>query len=76
MAFLVLAAGFTFGGHLTIWTTYELKQQFPKLAPWNIHWPTVHLLQQCLVLVLPDKYEQKTCGNSLAKQLSVNDILH
>ena len=42
MALLVLAAGFTFGGHLSIWTIYELKQQFTKLAPWNMHWPTVH----------------------------------
>ena len=60
MAFLVLVAGFTFGGQLSIWTIYDLKQQFSKLAPWNMHWPTVHLLQQRFVLVLPDKYEQKT----------------
>ena len=60
MASLVLAAGFTFGGHLRIWTIYNLKEQFSKLAPWNMHFPTVHLLQQRFVLVLPDKYEQKT----------------
>ena len=76
MASLVLAAGFTFGGHLRIWTIYNLKEQFSKLAPWNMHFPTVHLLQQRFVLVLPDKYEQKTYGNSLAvrtfaKRLSV-----
>ena len=80
MVFLVLAAGFAFGGHLSNWTIYDLKEQFSKLAPWNMHWPTVHLLQQRFVLVLPDKYEQKTYGNSLAvrtfaKRLSVNDIL-
>ena len=80
MAFLVLAAGFTFGGHLSIWTIYELKQQFPKLAPWNMHWPTVHFLEQRFVLVLPDKCEQKTYGNSFAvrkfaERQSVNDIL-
>ena len=74
MAFLVLAAGFTFGGHLSIWTIYDLKQQFSKLAPWNMHWPTVYLLQQRFVLVLPDKYEQKMYGNLLAVRLSVNDI--
>ena len=44
MAFLVLVSGFTFGGILSILKIYELKQQFPKLAPWNMHWPTVHLL--------------------------------
>ena len=60
MAFLVLAAGFTFGRHLSYWTIYDLKQQFSKLAPWNMHWPTVHLLQQRFFLVLPEKYEQKT----------------
>ena len=49
-----------FGGHLSIWTIYDLKQQLSKLAPWNMHWPTVHLLQQHFVLVLSDKYEQKT----------------
>ena len=32
MAFLVLVAVCTFGGHLSIWTIYEWKQQFPKLA--------------------------------------------
>ena len=57
MAFLVLPAGFTFGGHLSIWIIYDLKQQFLKLTPWNMHWPTVHLLHQCFVLVLPDKYK-------------------
>ena len=77
MAFLVLVTGFTFGGQLSYWTIYDLKQQF---LPWNMHWPTVHLLQQRFVLVLPDKYEQKTYGNSLAvrtfvERLSVNDIL-
>ena len=46
-----------------------------------MHWPTVHLLQQCFVLVLPDKYEQKMYGNLLAvktfaERLSVNNILH
>ena len=41
MAFLVLAAGCTFGGHLSIWTIYDLKQQSWKLAPWNMHGPTV-----------------------------------
>ena len=60
MAFLVLVAGFTFGDHISIWTVYDLKQLFSKLAPWNMQWPTVHLLQQRFVLVLPDKYEQKT----------------
>ena len=59
MDFLVLTAGFTFGGHLSIWTNYDLKEQFSKLATWNVHWPTVHLLLQRFVLVLPDKYEQK-----------------
>ena len=80
MALVVLVAGFTFVVHLSIWTICELKQQFPKLAPWNMHWPTVHLLQQCFVWVLPDKYEQKTYGNLLtvrtfAERLSVNNIL-
>ena len=59
MAFLVLAAGFTFGGHLSIWTIYDSKRQLSKLAPWNMHRPTVNLLQQCFVFALPDKYEQK-----------------
>ena len=80
MAFLMLAAGFTFAGRPSIWTMYELKQQFLKLAPWDMNWPTVHLLQQRFVLLLPDKYAQKTYGNSLAvrtfaERLSVNDIL-
>ena len=59
MASLVLAAGFTFGGHLSDWAISDLKEQFSKLAPWNMHWPTVHFLQQCFVLVLSNKYEQK-----------------
>ena len=28
IAFLVLAAGFTFAGHLSYWTIYHLKEQF------------------------------------------------
>ena len=60
MAFLVPAAGYAFGGHLSNWTIYDLKQQFSKLAPWNMHLPTVHFLQQRFVLVLSDLYEQKT----------------
>ena len=28
MAFLVLATGFTFAGHLINWTIYDLKEQF------------------------------------------------
>ena len=60
MALLVHAAGFTFGGHLSNWTIYDLKQQFSKLAPWNMHWAIVHLLQQRFVLVPSNKYEQKT----------------
>ena len=81
MAFFMLAAGFTFGGHLSIWKIYELEQQFPKLAPWNMHSPTVHFFQQCFVLVLPDKYEQKLYGNllavkTLAEWLSVKSIFH
>ena len=60
MAFLVFAAGFIFGGNLSIWTIYDLKKQFSKLAPLNMHWPTLHFLQQRFVLIFPDKYEQKT----------------
>ena len=37
MSFLVLTAGFSFGGHLSNWTIYDLKEQFSKLAPWNMH---------------------------------------
>ena len=65
MAFLLRAAGFTFEGHLSIWAIYDSKEQFSKLALWSMHWPTV-LLQQRFVLVLPDKYKQKTSENSLA----------
>ena len=60
MAFLALAAGFILAGHLSNWTIYDLKEQFSKLAPWNMHWPTVHFLQQRFVLVLSREYEQKT----------------
>ena len=60
MAFLVHAAGFALEGHLSNWTMYDLKEQFSKLAPWNMHLPTVHFLQQCFILVLSDLYEQKT----------------
>ena len=80
VVFWVFAAGFTFGGHLSNWTIYDLKQQFSKLAIWNMHWPTIHFMQQRLVLVLCDEYEQNTKGNSLAvrtfaKRLRVNGIL-
>ena len=79
MDFLMLPAGFTFGD-LSKWTFYDLKEQFSKLAPWNMHWPTVHLLQQRFVLVPSNKYEQRTQGNSLGvrtltERLSVNNIL-
>ena len=60
MAFFVLAAGFVFEGHLSNWTIYDLKEQFSKLFPWNMHLPTVHFLQQRILLVLSDLYEQKT----------------
>ena len=60
MAFLVLAAAFIFSGHLSNWTIYDLKEQFSMVALWNMHWPTVHFLQQQLVLVLSDEYDQKT----------------
>ena len=55
MAFLVPAAGFAFEGHLSNGKIYDLKKQFSKLAPWNMHLTTVHF-----VLVLSDLYEQKT----------------
>ena len=79
MAFLVLGLVSLLEDSL-VTGQYDFKQQFSKLGPWNMHWPTVHLLQQRFVLVLPDKYEQKTYGNSLAvrtfaERLSVNDIL-
>ena len=60
MAFFVLAAGFTFGGHVSNWTIYDLTEQFSKLPLWNIHWPTVHFLHQRFVLVLSHESEQKT----------------
>ena len=60
MAFLLSAAGFAFEGQLNNWEIYDLKEQFLKLAPWNMHLPTVHFLQQRFVLVLSDLYEQKT----------------
>ena len=66
MAFLVLAAGFAVGGHLSNWTIYDFKQQFSKLAPWNIHWPTVHFLQQRFVLVLSNEHEQKNVREPVA----------
>ena len=79
MSFLVLAAGFTFKGRLIYWTIYDFKKLFSKLAPWNMHLPTVHL-QQRLVFVRSYEYTQKTLGNSFvvrafAKRLSTNDIL-
>ena len=49
MALLVLVAGFTFGDHFSIWTIYELKQQFPKLAPWNMHCCSVTRFQKLVV---------------------------
>ena len=58
--FWVPAAGFTFEGHINNWTIYDLKEQFSKLAPWNTYLPTVHFLQQRIVLVLSDLHEQKT----------------
>ena len=60
MAFLVPAAGFAFEDHLSNWKIHDLKEQFSNLAPWNMHLPTVHFLQQRFVLVLSDLYEQKT----------------
>ena len=60
MAFLVPAAGFAFEDHLSNWTIYDLKEQFSKLTPWNIHLLTVHFLQQRFVLIFSDLYEQKT----------------
>ena len=60
MALLVHATCFTFEGHLGNWTIYNLTEQFSELAPWNIHLPTVHFLQQCFVLILSDLYEQNT----------------
>ena len=59
IAFLVPAAGFAFEGHLSNWTIYDLKEQSSNLAPWNMHLPTVHFVQQCFVLVLYNLYEQK-----------------
>ena len=59
IAFLALAAGFAVRGHLSNWTIYELEEQFSKLAPSNMHWPTLHVLQQGSILVLSDEYEQK-----------------
>ena len=60
MAFLVPAAGFAFEGHLSNWTIYDLKEQFSKLVPWNMHLTTVHFLQQRFVLVLSDLCKEKT----------------
>ena len=59
MTFLVLAAGFAFGDHLSNWTIYDLKKQFSKLSPWNMQWPNVHFLPKRFVLVLSDEYDQK-----------------
>ena len=59
IALLVLVAGFTFAGHLSYWISYDLKEQLSKLALWNIHWSTVHILGQRFVLVLSHEYEQK-----------------
>ena len=59
MAFLVLAAGFTFASHLSNRTTYDLKEQFSNLSPWYMHWQTVHFLQLRLAFVLSDECEQK-----------------
>ena len=59
MAFLVSVAGFAFDGHLSNWTIYDLKEQFWKFALWNMHLPTVHFLQERIVLVRSDLYEQK-----------------
>ena len=46
MDLLVPAAGFAFEGHLSNWTIYDLKELFSNLAPWNMHLPTLHFLQQ------------------------------
>ena len=64
--FLGACGWITSAGHLSNLTIYDLKEQFSKLAPWNMHWPTVHFLQQHFVLVLSDECKQKTSGNSLA----------
>ena len=60
MAFLVPVAGFAYEGDLSNWTISDLKEQFSKLACWNMYLPIVHFLQQHFVLVLSDLYEQKT----------------
>ena len=60
MPFLVPAAGFAFEGHISNWKIYDLKEQFSKLSPWNMHLLTVHFLQQSFVLALSDLYEQTT----------------
>ena len=54
MASLVLAADFTFGRHVSIWTSYDLKEQFSKLALWIMHWPTIHFLRQHFVFIPSD----------------------
>ena len=59
MAFLVLATSFTFRSHLSNWTIYDLKGQFSNLAPWHMHWPTVHLLQQRFDLILLNEHTQR-----------------
>ena len=55
MAFLVHVTGFTFEGHLSNWKIYDLKEQFSKLAPWNMNLPTVHFV----LFFFSDLYEQK-----------------
>ena len=60
MAFSLPATDFAFEVHLSHFTIYDLKQQSSKLAPWNMHLPTVHFLQQRFVLVLSDFYEEIT----------------
>ena len=37
MAFLALATGFAFAGHLSYWTIYDLKEQFKISALWKMH---------------------------------------
>ena len=37
MALLVLAGSFTFENHLSNRTIYDFKEQFSKLAAWNMY---------------------------------------